>query len=325
MRELISHKDAFKACPVQEPRENSIQEPIAKFIPPMPDPSGLPASLKPRKSNFGTTVYFNEPVSREIPHAHPEEEPGIIEKGEPELLSEAVEQVVTPEIKVFQEKTIAQENKEIAVHTEKKSEIEPVKESVEMGKNNIPEIAFQAEPKALVIEHEEIDEEISILKKKEPTQEVAQSSKQLPSTRLLGKRKGNIMALTKGFIENFTDEGNDWLKRDGDDSKRPSLEELKYLSYEQHVSWQLQSSWKRNFEFGTGSRCLEGTACVAFALNEQGNLLESQIIQSSGDKQLDSMILQNIKNAAPFPPLPKHFNTNVYKTSRRIHVMANRF
>ncbi|MFA5306165.1 MAG: hypothetical protein WC365_01830, partial [Candidatus Babeliales bacterium] len=58
----------------------------------------------------------------------------------------------------------------------------------------------------------------------------------------------NIIALTKGFIEkHYGEEGTDLIDRDGDPNKRPSFEELKYLSYESNINWCLQAAWKQNF------------------------------------------------------------------------------
>jgi TonB family protein len=140
------------------------------------------------------------------------------------------------------------------------------------------------------------------------------------------KEKRNIIALTKGFIEkHWGEEGSDLIDRDGDPNKRPSFEELKYISYESKVSWCLQSSWKQNFGYRPMARPLEGDVVVEFTLDEHGNLVTCNILQSSGFAELDAMVMKNMKVASPFPPLPKHFGTTKYTTGRIIQVRADRY
>jgi len=137
-------------------------------------------------------------------------------------------------------------------------------------------------------------------------------------------QKRNLIALTKGFVENLKNEGSDIIERDGDASIRPSLDELRYINYEAKINWYLQASWKQNFERNSLYRTLEGHAAIEFTLNENGNVITSQLIKSTGHPELDSMIMKNLQFAQPFPPLPKHFGTTRYTTSRSIHVSAEK-
>ncbi|MFH0898725.1 MAG: energy transducer TonB [bacterium] len=139
------------------------------------------------------------------------------------------------------------------------------------------------------------------------------------------KKPRNIIAMTRGFIENRIHKGDDWLERKGDDKKRPSFEELKYLSYEQHINWQLQAAWKRHYAHQSYIHPLEGQAIISFIIDAQGNVSKLELLQSSGIQKLDDIILENTRRAAPFPPLPKHFNTSSYPTGRIIHVQAQSF
>ncbi len=239
-----------------------------------------------------------------MPKQHPEDDAGLIEKH-----VEEQSQLQTIEIPPVQEEVTPEPVKVELAPENKQAEIQ----EIERQQQRFAELSqWVAQVKA---------EEISILKKLPVTKPVQQQE----GTTLQPRRKVNIIAMTKGFIENLTHEGNDWLKRDGDDSKRPSLEEMKFFSYEQRINWQLQSSWKLSFERNLGNQPMEGKVFVAFTIDEKGQASEIILVQSSGIKNLDKIVLQNIKTASPFPPLPKHFNMKNYKVTRIIHVTSQRF
>ncbi len=144
--------------------------------------------------------------------------------------------------------------------------------------------------------------------------------------RAMDKKGGRgIIALTKGFVENLKDEGEDLIERDGDPNKRPSFEEMKYISYESNINWCLQAAWKQNFAYNPAVRIREGKAVIEFTLNAKGYVTNSELLQSTGYKELDNIIMKNLKFASPFPPLPKHFGVKTYTTGRIIHVFCNRF
>ncbi|PEQ10768.1 hypothetical protein B2G71_20575 [Novosphingobium sp. PC22D] len=44
----------------------------------------------------------------------------------------------------------------------------------------------------------------------------------------------------------------------------------------------------------------EGTAIVGFRLDREGRLISSQLVESSGDVQIDRMALRMVRRAAPF-------------------------
>lgn len=139
-----------------------------------------------------------------------------------------------------------------------------------------------------------------------------------------GEKKRNIIALTRGFVEQTKDlGGTDSLERDGDSSIRPTLDELKYLSYETKLNWCLQAAWKQNFAYNRYDRAMEGSAVIEFTIDEHGNLMNSKLLRPTGIAKLDSMIMKTTELAAPFPPLPKFFDTPTYTTGRIIHVGSN--
>lgn len=149
-----------------------------------------------------------------------------------------------------------------------------------------------------------------------------------PARGKAGKRP-NIIALTKGFLDTFneSDDGNSLIDRDGDENLTPSFEEEKYISYEAKINWCLQSSWKLHFERRQLGRIPPhaAPAYVEFILDSQGNLTSFTLLQSSGSREIDAAIMKNMKLAAPFPPLPKHFNVQSYHTGRRINIVTQLF
>lgn len=140
------------------------------------------------------------------------------------------------------------------------------------------------------------------------------------------KTSRNIIALTKGYIEKTSGEnGTDLIDRDGDPNKIPNFEEMKYISYEAKLNWCCQATWKQNSSFyNLPVTAKDYQAIIEFSIDEKGNLVNSKILESSGCKEVDSAIVKNLKMAAPFPPLPKHFGKKVYTTGRIITVSINK-
>lgn len=271
--------------------------------------SELPAALKPRLSNFGV------PQGAEDVHALPEhyteetmEQPQEEETEEDSVITEHSEEKRN---RTEEEKHDATEHKAKTASLEHTHEIQ----NIEDNERRFAELA------AYLAREEEKDEQPPLLQQQKPCSPQRARALRAQSP----QPKTNIIAMTKGFIENLEQEGHDWLKRDGDESKRPTLEEMKYFSYEQRINWQLQSAWKRSVMRSLGNQVVQGRAVVSFVVNEHGALLSQELLQSSGHSGLDEAIMQNVKEAAPFPPLPKHFNQKEYKIGRIIRVMADRF
>lgn len=147
-----------------------------------------------------------------------------------------------------------------------------------------------------------------------PAKSVAKKFVFQPTTQPQNKK--NLIAMTQGFIENIKNTGSDWLEQNGID-RALTNDELKYISYEQQISWFLQASWKRHFANATH---FTGKLNVRFLLDAKGNVSNVKIIQSSGNTILDDMVIKSIQIAAPFPPLPKYFEKTQYQISRNIYV-----
>ena len=87
--------------------------------------------------------------------------------------------------------------------------------------------------------------------------------------------------------------------------------------------------WKKIFGRSVGGRDgLEGRVVVRITIGESGELLNSELVESSGYKKLDKLALYNVKRAAPFDSLPSDmagepfvanvpFNFSVKRKKRR--------
>ena len=54
---------------------------------------------------------------------------------------------------------------------------------------------------------------------------------------------------------------------------------------------------------------------VSFAIDRQGRLRESAVLESSGVAGLDKAALDMLKRADPMPPLPEGFEQEIYRVS----------
>jgi TonB family protein len=291
----------------------------------------LPASLKPRKSTFGSTVFFDAKAQFTPPQAKiigPQDRQGldldkpILQKVKNKEIQPQAKKEPTQKSNIENKKTTKKisTQKTIQESKNKSQFVEPKKEPAEkLSKEEIKKRIEDIETRQKMVERAH-DLPAAQLPKMQKIQTFGQGSQD--KSPIIRNTKKSIVAMTKGFIENLhgTDNGKDWLERKGDDNKRPSFEELKYISYEEKVTWQLQSSWKQNFAVNPTLRIPEGNATIEFQIKSDGTVHDIILLQTSGNPSLDQVIIKNIEFASPFPPLPNHFNTDNYRTGRIIHV-----
>ncbi|WP_081639317.1 energy transducer TonB [Hippea alviniae] len=90
---------------------------------------------------------------------------------------------------------------------------------------------------------------------------------------------------------------------------------IKYASYMQHIKHKIQNVWIYPQEaIQTGQ---QGRLLILFSIGKDGSLVKLKLLRSSGYPLLDKAALQAVKDAAPFPPLPKRFGVdvlNIYAT-----------
>lgn len=121
------------------------------------------------------------------------------------------------------------------------------------------------------------------------------------------KRTMTFADLAKGFIENFTHEGNDWLKRDGNENIRPSQKELKYLSYYQKLAWHLQNVCRfSTFDYNPQRHPSPLEIELALTINKEGKLTSVNITRGSGSDDFNFFALNIFKMPYEYPPIPQH-------------------
>ncbi|MCK4651144.1 energy transducer TonB [Candidatus Babeliales bacterium] len=273
---------------------------------------GLPAALHPKKSTFGTTILFDDKA--------------VFSPAKAKLLSKLEQKGSKPKQQPKVKTKIKKRKKEkIKQSIVKKEKLKLVK------KEKVPKIIEMKKKK----KDKDIEKRIKQIEKKQALIAKAKKQPRIAKLKTIGKaqedkspiqppKKRSIIAMTKGFIENLKNKGDDWLERKGDPNKRPDFKELKYISYEQKINWYLQNSWKQHFAHQPWQKALEGKAIIDFKINEDGSLKNVYMLQSSGNNNLDDMIVKSVEYAAPFPPLPKHFGKKTYKTGRIIYVYSHK-
>jgi hypothetical protein len=163
----------------------------------------------------------------------------------------------------------------------------------------------------------------AILKKKDNNSYKISKEKGEGRPFLWGSAKSKIekvspVSQTRGFVEKLIGEdGFDLVDTlGGDPNVRPKVKDLKYIEYDAKLVKCFQATWKYNSDFYR-LPCKAGiySVLMKFEINCAGCLVCSKIVWSSGNEDMDKAAIKNLRFAAPFPPLPKSFNTNVYKTS----------
>jgi len=90
---------------------------------------------------------------------------------------------------------------------------------------------------------------------------------------------------------------------------------LKYASYMQHIKDAIQNVWVYPQEAQMEGQ--QGRLLILFSIDKSGKVVKISLLRSSGYPLLDNAAIEAIKDASPFPPLPKRFNIdrlNIYST-----------
>lgn len=145
------------------------------------------------------------------------------------------------------------------------------------------------------------------LLKPKPTSPKKAPEKQEPT------KPKTIFALAQSTLKSISLNGNSVINRAGDPNKMPTFEELKFISYDHKFQEQYDTTWHISY----GHRTFNATrACrvILPLIDRDGNILEeATIIESSGDSKFDSCVIECFKKAAPYPPIPNHFNVDSYR------------
>ena len=137
------------------------------------------------------------------------------------------------------------------------------------------------------------------------------------------KAQKAVASITRGYLEQLTNEGTNLIKTiGGDPNKRPTAEQLKHERYLAKIQWCLQNSHNINKDKCINTEPIQATMKVYFALKKNGAMESLQIMQSSGNAYVDNYIKTLFEHASTsFPPLPSYITDEPYKLL--YHVMVN--
>lgn len=82
-----------------------------------------------------------------------------------------------------------------------------------------------------------------------------------------------------------------------------STTEFKYLSYFLKLKSQIEAVW--NYPKESRYKGEQGTLFLVFTIGRSGELIDIQLLASSGHARLDNEALRAIREASPFPPFPQ--------------------
>lgn len=152
-----------------------------------------------------------------------------------------------------------------------------------------------------------------------PTSQTRRKKPRAPHSQLSQKQPLSFADLARGFIENVKNEGNDWLERRGDVNKRPDKEDLRKISYMQKLIWYMQNEWRIEQDKIEPYITTNLIVTVLITILQDGRLASATIVQSSGNPIFDQFMIDGIKRASPYPPVPRHFNTSSFDLELSIY------
>lgn len=262
------------------------------------DSSDMPAELRSRASSFGAPVVFQDMPDQQE-QQKTEEQKDVVEKEE-----ETTQQETTESEKA--QEPVQEIQEEPATH----NDMEPSPEQTTQEEPSPDGVQIAPTPAA--------PQRKKRRKKKKVTSDLqtdmhASQSHDQPSM--------TFAQLAQGFLDTLDQGGQDWFSRKGDPKKRPDFEELKYLSYTQKIAWYLQQAW--HAQPPTITRAVPNAVLyVHLIINKEGELVNLIVLQNSGVDEFDTAILQGIRTAGPFPPLPEHFKKELLDIKFGIHLTA---
>ena len=128
------------------------------------------------------------------------------------------------------------------------------------------------------------------------------------------KAQQALAGITKGYLEQLTQEGNNLIKTiGGDPNKKPSAEQLKYERYFAKIQWCLQNAHAINQEKCRQADALDAIMKLSFKIHRDGKMTDLAIMQSSGNAFADRYITSLFTFASSsFPPLPAYIKEEPY-------------
>ena len=255
-------------------QDRAQQEELQEILPIQQDV----AALKPRASQFGAPVIFKEEATFTPKNIDNESEIPI---SEPENIENTQHKSVQP-----------QQEQEVAVQS--------VQKKLDTSK-------FQTKSYTTLLgkEQQTTPKQPAPLKPQQALHTRHQSGTQKEDAAPVTK-KLTFADLALGFIQTIKNEGQDLLERKGNENIRPDLEEMKLISYKQKVVWFIQNAFRIRYN-EEPSHPESIVKCYTFLmLDGEGNIINVQLVYSTGVTEFDKYYLDVLKSAAPFPPIPQH-------------------
>jgi len=137
---------------------------------------------------------------------------------------------------------------------------------------------------------------------------VRRKKKKRPSQQ---KTTANNLALlaqmTQGLIDQMTNEGNNTINMAGAKNGIPTDEQLKYERYVARLIGCIQNAFHIQWNNFINKRTVFTYCATHIAIGRDGQVQEVQVIQSSGFKDIDQLMINVIKYASSsFPPIPSY-------------------
>ncbi len=261
----------------------------AQAEPPPPPVTNEVAALKPGASNFGIPdEYKEDEMVAHINELEPDEK-----EPEPELAA-----VQEKNEKDQEEETLPSQPISESLLQEKEEElaqpqpIAPTTLEKTMEQPKQPDAPLQ--PK---------------LQPKPPMQKAPETQQKIKAPL---KKELTFNDIAKGFLSSLDEGGNDLVERKGNENIRPDFEEMRILSYQHKLFWYMQNEWARinlSLNYPVPPFVVTG---ISMTIDKDGNLKKASVSHSCGIQQLDDAILQGIRSASPFPPLPTYLKKDSY-------------
>jgi len=128
--------------------------------------------------------------------------------------------------------------------------------------------------------------------------------KERPEEKKTESVAGSSLALLDGFDADKYAALDTQSKENEDDDDLISLDtrETKYASYFSRIKHQIERVW--SYPNDAARKGVSGKLSLRFRLSKDGNLVDVQLLDTSGSNILDAAAIEAVKGAAPFYPFP---------------------
>ena len=127
-----------------------------------------------------------------------------------------------------------------------------------------------------------------------------------------------LAQMTQGLIDQFTNEGQNTINMAGAKNGIPTDEQLKYERYVARLIGCIQNAFYIQWNNFINKRTVFTYCSTHIAVSRDGKIQDVQIIQSSGFKDIDQLMINVIKYASSsFPPVPSYIKGDPFAKNYR--------